>query len=53
MFQTNVVQKIKTHFNSVTFPEYCVVWEIMLKSVAETNNPRITIQYDARPLQSG
>jgi hypothetical protein len=46
MFQTKVVDKIKTHILfSVTsfFFENCAVYEIMWKNTAEPDRPQITI----------
>jgi len=45
MFQTKVVEKIKTHIlYSVTFfPENRAVYEIMWKNIVERGRPQITI----------
>ena len=44
MFQTNVVEKIKTHiFYSVTFFEYRVVYEIMWKNNLEAGRPQMAV----------
>ena len=41
MFQTKVVEKIKTHF--VFFPENYTFYEIMWKNIVERGNPQMTI----------
>jgi hypothetical protein len=43
MFQTKVVEEIKTHFVLVTFFENCVVYEIMRKNIVERGRPQMTI----------
>jgi hypothetical protein len=46
MFQTNVVDKIKTHiFCSIIFFffENCAVYEIMWKNIVEPDRPQMTI----------
>jgi len=43
MFQTQVVQKIKTHFIQHNFfPENCTVYEIMRKHVVHLGRPQMT-----------
>ena len=49
MFQTKVVEKIKTHIlGSITFPlpllpESLSFYEIMCKNMVESDGPRVTI----------
>jgi len=44
MFQTKVVQKIKTHILcSVTFPGNRAVYEIMWKNIVERGRPQMTV----------
>jgi hypothetical protein len=45
MFQTNVVQEIKTHFvfSKPPPPENRAVYEIICKNTAEPDRPRMTI----------
>ena len=44
MFQTKVVEKIKTHiFCSETFPENRAVYEIMWKNFVEPRRPQMTV----------
>ena len=44
MFETNFVEKIKTHIlYSVTFFENCVVYEIMWKKDVERGRTQMTI----------
>jgi hypothetical protein len=44
MFQTNVVEKIKTHFTfNIFFPVSRAVYEIMLKNMVEPDRPQMTI----------
>jgi len=44
MFQTNLVEKIKTHIlHSITFFENRTVYEIMWKNVAEPDRPQMTV----------
>ena len=44
MFQTNVVEKIKTHIlHSITFFESHVMYEIMWKNIIELDMPQKTI----------
>ena len=45
MFQTKVVQKIKTHIVYLTtfFPENRAVYEIMWKNIVGTGRPQTTI----------
>ena len=44
MFQTKVVEKIKTHILcSVTFFENCAIYEIMWKNIVERGRPQMTI----------
>jgi len=46
MFQTNVVEKIKTHILfSVTFFEYHVVYEIMWKNIVDPDRPQPKIRH--------
>jgi len=43
MFQTNVVEKMKTHFMfSKFFSEYLAVYEIMRKNIVEPGRPQMT-----------
>jgi hypothetical protein len=54
MFQTKVVEKIKTHILfSVTFPENRAVYEIMWKNMVQGNRPQMTIEYGACALHAG
>jgi BarA-like signal transduction histidine kinase len=49
-----VVEKIKTLVLwSITFPENCAVYEIMLKNVVEQERPQMTIQHGACALHAG
>jgi hypothetical protein len=44
MFQTKVVEKIKTHIlSSITFSENRAVYEIMWENVAEPDRPQMTV----------
>ena len=44
MFETNVVEKIKTHiYCSVTFYEYRAIYELMWKNMIEPYWPQMTI----------
>jgi len=45
MFQTNIVEKIKTHILcSITFfPQNCAIYEIMWENVVEPDRPQMTI----------
>ena len=45
MFQTNVVEKIKTHlmFNKFFFPKYRAVYEINWKNIVQSDRRQITI----------
>jgi hypothetical protein len=44
MFQTNVVEKIKTHIlYSITFSENHAVYEIMWKNMVQPDRPQMTI----------
>jgi hypothetical protein len=46
MFQTQVVEKIKTHtLCSITFFENHTVFEIMWKNTVEPDRPQMTIQH--------
>jgi len=43
MFQTEVVQKVKTHIlHSVTFFKYRGIYEIMWKNTVESDRPQMT-----------
>jgi hypothetical protein len=55
MFQTKVVEKIKTHILcSVTFfPKNRAVYEIMWKNTVQPDRPQMTIQYGACALPAG
>jgi hypothetical protein len=54
MFQTKVVEKIKTHFMfNNFFSESRAVYEIMSKNMVEPEGPQITSQYGAYMLQVG
>ena len=54
IFQTNVVEKIKTHFifNNF-FPENRAVYDIGSKNVVELEEPQMTSQYGAYALNAG
>ena len=54
MFETNVVDKIKTHmlYGQYIFSENRAVYEIMLKNVVEPEGPQITSQYGAYALNA-
>jgi hypothetical protein len=44
MFQTKVVEKIKTHvLCSIIFPENRAVYEMMWKNIVEPDRPQMTI----------
>jgi hypothetical protein len=44
MFQTEVVEKIKTHISClVTFRENCAAYEITWKNIVESERPQLTI----------
>jgi len=43
MFQTKVVEKIKTRFMFNNFFFNCTVYEIMWKNIAEPNMPQMAI----------
>jgi hypothetical protein len=44
MFQTKVVEKIKTHIlSSVTFSENRAVYEIMWENMVQTDRPQMRI----------
>jgi hypothetical protein len=49
MFQTKVVQKIKTHISCSMyfFSENRAVCEIILKNVVQPDSPQVTIQHGA------
>ena len=54
MFQTKVVEKIKTHILcSVLFSENRIVYEIMSKNVVQTEGPQMTSRYGAYALHAG
>ena len=54
MFQTKVVEKIKTHILcSIMFAENLVVYEFMRKNMAEPYRPQTTKQYGACALHAG
>jgi hypothetical protein len=45
MFQTKVVEKIKTHILcSITFSESCAVYEIMWKNAVQPDRPQMAIR---------
>jgi hypothetical protein len=44
MFQTKVVEKIKTNFFSIFFP-HRAVYEIMWKNMAEPDRPQMVVQH--------
>jgi len=44
MFQTQVVEKIKTHFVFSNFFENRVVYEIKFKGIVEQGRPQMTIR---------
>jgi hypothetical protein len=48
MCKRTVLEKIKTHFYLITFPENCVICEIMLKNIVEPNMTKMTIAYGIR-----
>ena len=50
-FQTNVVEKIKTHIlYSIISPENCDVWEVMWKNMVQPDGPQMTV-YGAEEMQ--
>jgi hypothetical protein len=54
MFQTNVVEKIKTNFMfNKFFPENRSVYEILWKNMVEPDWPQMIIQYGACTLHAG
>ena len=55
MFQTKVVEKIKTHILcSVNFfSENRAICEIMWENTAQLDRPQTTMQYCARALRAG
>jgi len=47
MFQTKLVQKIKTHILcSISFSENRAVYEIMWENIVEPDGPEMTINYN-------
>jgi hypothetical protein len=43
MYQAKLVQKIKTHFTSIPFPENHAVYETMCKNMVQSERPQMTI----------
>ena len=53
MFQTEVIEKIKTHMLcSIFFPENRSAYEIMWKNIADPETPQITIYHGACALHA-
>jgi len=55
MFETNIVEKSKTHLlGSVTFfPENLAFCELMWKNMVQPDKPHMKIQYGAFVLHAG
>jgi len=55
LFQTNLVEKIKTHIlrSKIVFSENRTVYEMMCRNVVETEWPQIAIQCSACALRAG
>ena len=55
MFQTKVVEKIKTHIlcSINFFPENRAVYDIILKNLVEPEGPQMTSEYGAYALHAG
>jgi hypothetical protein len=54
MFQTNVLERIKTHIlYSKRFFEYRAVYEIMLQNMVGSGRPQMTMKYGAFGLHAG
>jgi hypothetical protein len=52
MFQTKVVEKIKTHFMfNNSLPEKRALHEIRWKNVVQPDRPQMTIQYSTEKMQ--
>jgi len=45
MFQTKVLEKIKTHIlcSVIFFPQNCAIYEVMWKNVVEPDKPEMAI----------
>jgi len=44
MFQTKIVDKIKTHIScSITFSDYLPVYELVRKNILEPDMPQMTV----------
>jgi hypothetical protein len=53
MFQTDVVEEIKTHIlHSITFSENRAIYEIMQKYMVQPDRPQMTILYGACTLHA-
>jgi hypothetical protein len=50
MFQTNIVQKIKTHILCSSFRENRAVYDIMRKNTVQPDRPQVTTQLGAHAL---
>jgi len=53
MFQTEVSEKIKTHFVFNNSSENRTVYEIMWKNTVKPGRSQTTVQYGARALHAG
>jgi hypothetical protein len=55
MFQTKVIEKIKTHYMFSNFfsPENPAFYEIVWKNIAEPDRPQMAIYYGACALHAG